>query len=657
MTNGLSPTTPRPDSVRGVDLPRRQHFHPSPAQWRDEVLYFLLPDRFSDGNESPANLLARANIPAARGANWDWSKWTESGKERYQGGTLRGITSKLAYIAGLGATTVWVGPVFKQRGHLDGTYHGYGVQDFLEVDPHLGTRQDLVDLVAAAHQAKLRVILDVVFNHSGNNWVYADGQDMPPYEPWPRFREKGEWRGGNGGLIPKAGGAPLGPDDAVWPAELQDDDDYTRAGFAGLGGEDIDDPHAAHKRTDFFGLRDFNLDNPDTIDDLARCYKYWIALTDCDGFRLDTLKHVSQEDGRNFCGAVKEFAANLGKDNFFLVGEVGGPDGNAQRYLDVLERNLSATLDIGGLRTTLTAVGKGFAPPGDYLGSAAAWNGILGSHRLAGERHVTVLDDHDHVFGEKVRFSSDGGPTQAVAAIAVQLFSLGIPCIYYGTEQAFSAPERPERQWLSNFGGEQAYLREAMFGPTHPRNAGSAGLPAAPSGVDTGLPGFGPFGTAGFHCFDPTHPVYVRVAHLAAARHRYPVLRAGRQYQRGTRNFDRPFAPPDAGEVFAWARVLDDEEACVVVNGNGGASRGADIWVDLRLALPVNPAMQVVANSAQAEALATGTAYTGPHPVGQQLPVVTRGGSSFVEIRDLPASECLVLLSRSDMAIPVPNGP
>ena len=71
------------------------------------------------------------------------------------------------------------------------------------------------------------------------------------------------------------------------------------------------------------------------LDLLAGCYKYWIALTDCDGFRIDTLKHVTFEQARNFCGTIKEFAANLGKQNFFLVGEVAGGDFAADRYLDV----------------------------------------------------------------------------------------------------------------------------------------------------------------------------------------------------------------------------------------------------------------------------------------------------------------------------------
>ena len=181
----------RPPSVRGVQLPRRATFHPSPADWRDEVIYFRLPDRFSDGNDATRLALDPAKPADFRPPGFSFERWSQSGGDRFQGGNIAGVTSRLPYIKALGATTVWVGPVFKQRPHVD-SYHGYAIQDFLDVDPRFGTRRDLVDLVAAAHAQGLRVILDVVFNHTGNNWIYANGQDQPPFRPWPDFYPKGE---------------------------------------------------------------------------------------------------------------------------------------------------------------------------------------------------------------------------------------------------------------------------------------------------------------------------------------------------------------------------------------------------------------------------------------------------------------------------------
>ena len=126
----------------------------------------------------------------------------------------------------------------------------------------------------------------------------------------------------------------------------------------------------------------------------------------------------------------------------------------------------------------------------------------------------------------------------------MQLFGLGIPCIYYGTEQALrSGPEASERAWLGTvkdndqdvpaFGRIDVLLRESMFGPEHPRASGFAGTGGA---HDTGLPGFGAFGTAGAHVFDETHRAFVRIKALIATRKTLRPLRRGRQYRRATSN-------------------------------------------------------------------------------------------------------------------------
>ena len=633
--------------VLDVAFPRRQRFHPSPGDWRDEVLYFLLVDRFSDAQEDSRPLLDRSNRAAARPAAadaepWRWDRWAESGAQRWQGGTLKGVRSKLDYLAHLGVTAVWLSPVFKQRGHLD-TFHGYGIQNFLDVDPRFGTRADLVDLIDAAHARGIRIILDVIFNHSGFNWVYPDGAVEPPYRPFPDHYPFGEWLGRDGHAV---GTRITDLEHGVWPVELQDERCYTRAGVGNLGAGAIDDQHAEHKRTDFLSLRDFALDTRGVLGRLAQCYQYWIALTDCDGFRIDTLKHVSFEEGRNFCGAIKEFAANLGKADFFLVGEVAGGDFAERRYLDVLGRNLNAALDIGEMRLTLNELAKGLAPASRYFSGFDPGSAEMGSHRALGERHVSVLDDHDHVFGTKIRFSAEAASDeQVVAGVALQLFTLGIPCIYYGTEQAFAGPEASERAYLPGWkGGDYAdrYLREAMFGPAHPRKSGLAGLQAdAP--LDEALPGFGPFGTAGAHCFDPSFHAYRRIAALAAVRARFPVLRVGRQYLRPTSLFGEPFRDRGAGELVAWSRILSDEEALCVVNVHGTQSRGADVIVDADLN-PPGTEFSVVANSHEA---AVDTVGGISHAVESRAAVKRKAdGTAYLEIRDVPPSTVVVLINR-----------
>jgi glycosidase len=622
---------------------------PSPVDWRHEVLYFLLVDRFSDGQEATRPLLDRNQLAAARphlpnGEAWRWDRWAESGADRWQGGTLRGVTTKLGYLKRLGVTTLWLSPVFKQRSHLD-TYHGYGVQDFLDVDPRLGDRQDLVDLVSEAHSQGLRIILDIIFNHSGPNWLYPSDTPGGPFTPhYTTGRYPfGAWLGADGQPLDAS---PQAREEGVWPVELQDEDDYTRAGSGSLGAGDIGDPAAEHKRSDFISLRDFRLAAPGLLTDLALCFKYWIALTDCDGFRIDTLKHVSFEEARNFCGTIREFAANLDKQNFFLVGEVAGGDFAQSRYLDVLDRNLNAALDIGEMRPVLTGVAKGLVHPGVYFAGFDPGAAVLGSHRNLGNRHVSILDDHDHVFGEKIRFSTQAASDhQVVTGVALQLFTLGIPCIYYGTEQALAGPEPSEQQWLPDWLRSDRYLREAMFGPVHPRQKGRRGLEAA---LDPNLPGFGTFGTAGHHCFDEQSPAYVRIAALTALRAVYPVLRDGRQYLRQTSFLGQSFAVYGPGEIIAWSRILDDEEALCIVNSHGTDARGANVVVDAALNAP-GSVMTVVCNTAQA---ANTQGYRGDHPVGSHLPVQTAAdGKAYVEIRHIPPSEVLVLTNHPEPAV------
>ncbi len=612
--------------------------------WRDEVLYFLLVDRFSDGREDVRPLLDRTRLGDHRPGQWRWDAWAKSGSERWQGGTLNGVASKLDYLANLGVSTLWLSPVFRQRGHLD-TYHGYGVQDFLDIDPRFGTRQDLVDLVESAHGRGMRILLDIIFNHSGSNWRYPantpgstnDGGTVRYTTGRYPF---GDWNDVQGHRTPRI----TSDEDGAWPTELQSADDYTRAGYGDLGAGDIDDPNAEHKRSDFLDLRDFDLDHPiagggNLLGALAGCYKYWIALTDCDGFRIDTLKHVTEDQARNFCGSIKEFTANIGKNNFFLVGEIAGGDFAADRYLDVLQRNLNAALDIGEMRPALVAVAKGLATPNTYFDGFDPTKSQLGSHRNLGDRHVSILDDHDEISGQKLRFSANASSDrQIVAGVAIQLFSLGIPCIYYGTEQAFAGPEQSEQHWLPEWGASDRYLRETMFGPRRPRASGRAGLTAG--SFDLELPGFGAFGTAGAHCFDANHPVYRRIAQLCNLRRTYPVLRQGRQYLRPISLFGGPFHGSGAGELLGWSRILDDEEALCVVNTHGTEARGADVLVDASLSADASQ-FRVVANTAE---LAGGSVT---HPSGSLQAVQRKpDGTAYLSIRDLPPSEVLVLDNR-----------
>jgi glycosidase len=563
-----------------ANLSPRGRVNRSPATWRDQILYFFLPDRFSDGGESARPLFNRTTpgaFPPASKALW------MNGGKIFQGGTLKGIESKLDYLKGLGITTLWVGPIWKQRADLQ-TYHGYGIQNFLDVDPRFGTLQDLRDLVDAAHNRDMYVLLDVIYNHSGNNWFYDDGgtpkSDLD-YRFSPPYRVQG-WRSATGASISTIGSI----DDGVWPREFQDFDWYTRAGKIGKWDpepwEDPLHPDNEFRRGDFFDLKDLSLPRDDkdkdatrnqVLNSLIRVYQYWIALSDCDGFRIDTVKHVSWEASRDFCGAIHEYAESIGKENFLLVGEVTGGATLARDYLSIFGRNLDAALDIGEPTKILASTIKGLpgTNPGTFF-SQFGGHDALGSHRETGRYHVSILDDHDMVARNgKHRFSAQNTIPQqyeqVAHAVGMQLTTLGIPCIYYGTEQAFDGTQSRHDATIEplNADGstpfEDRYIRESMFGGT-----------------------FGAFETAGCHFFDPDHPIYLRIAAIARIRSRQDkvglALRRGRQYQRETKVLTPNFSLPQAGELVAWSRLLMDQEVLMVLNTNGTDARGADVTID-----------------------------------------------------------------------------
>ena len=138
-------------------------FFPSPVAWEDQVLYFLMLDRFSDGKEqgyrdNDGNIVASGMTPMFKNEDRgnatqtleDRARWFEAGG-KFVGGTLKGLASKMGYLKRLGVTAIWVSPIFKQVAFQE-SYHGCGIQNFLEVDPHFDDREDLREMVKTAHQ-------------------------------------------------------------------------------------------------------------------------------------------------------------------------------------------------------------------------------------------------------------------------------------------------------------------------------------------------------------------------------------------------------------------------------------------------------------------------------------------------------------------------
>ncbi len=613
-----APEASAPTQLRAADLKPRGNVHPSPVDWRDQVFYFLLPDRFSDAGEG-ARPAYDPNDPG-RFAAADKSAWMAAGKN-FQGGTIKGITSKLDYLQNLGVTALWIGPLWRQRPDLD-TYHGYGIQNFLDIDPRFGTRKDLRDLVDAAHARGLYVLLDIIYNHTGNNWFYrVDGEarDTVPYRYTPEY-DFGGWRSAAGQRIDVI----ASPGDGVWPQEFQERQWYTRAGQVGRfdpqSWEDPLHPLNELRRGDFFDLKDLELNRSDVLSAAIRVYEYWVAVSDCDGFRIDTVKHTPWEGSRNFCGAMHEYAEAIGKEYFWLLGEVTGGADMARNYLEIFGRNIDAVLDIGSPASLLAGLVKGSEDPAAFF-DLFRGHDSLGSHRETGRYHVSILDDHDMVGRGKHRFSANNAIPdryrQAAHAVGAQLTTLGVPCIYYGTEQAFDGTQdRHDYGIESTLTFEDRYIRESMFGGT-----------------------FGAFGTSGCHFFDAGHPTYLRIAAIARVRNGNDrvglALRRGRQYPRETSFLGRPYAFPGRGELVAWSRLLFDQEVIVALNTHGTASRGAEVTIDAALH-PAGSTVRVLYDGSWTDA------QLRTPPRDRTVAVQHTGGRATVRI-DLPAAGMTIL--------------
>jgi glycosidase len=423
-----------------------------------------------------------------------------------------------------------------------------------------------------------------------------------PYRFQPPYPVHG-WRSATGTSITDI----TNLDDGVWSQEFQNLDWYTRAGQIGKwdaeAWEDPLHPDVEFRRGDFFDLKDLNLSRSDTLAAVIKVYQYWIALSDCDGFRIDTVKHLPWEVSRNFCGAIHEYAESIGKENFLLLGEVTGGSGMARNYIEIFGRNIDAVLDIGEPTTNLAGMVKGWIPPHQFFRQFGGHD-ELGSHRETGRYHVSILDDHDMVGRSgKHRFAAnnniDSRYAQVALAVGVQLTTLGIPCLYYGTEQAFDGTENRHddtiepRDSNGKIPFDDRYIRESMFGGT-----------------------FGAFETAGCHFFNPSHPSYLRIAAIARIRNGRDAiaiaLRRGRQYLREISVDGNSFAFPGAGGMIAWSRILFNQEVLVVLNSNGVASGEAEITVDASL-----------------------------HPVGSEMKVLYRSDWSDDQLNNPPSNQTL----------------
>jgi glycosidase len=549
---------------------------PSPIDWRDQWIYFLLVDRFNNPNGPP-------HTPPYDG--------TFNG---FQGGSYRGVQAQLPYLRELGAGAIWLSPVLENLPFAN-TYHGYDIHNFLRAEPRFAevpanADDELRALVDAAHALGIYVIFDIVLNHTGDTFAYDGYPDSGPPPPVGNVVLPLHWRDATGTpTFPSIEGIAAPPAGAlVWPSELQRDAFYRREGAISTSDGVIGD---------FASLKQLMTSDANVQNYLIRAYQYAIARFDCDGFRVDTLRYLQGSLPQLFGNSMREFALSIGKKNFFTFGEVFDADSedDIARFIGRNTTTTPAGDELVGIDAALDYplffvikdVLKGFAPPQAlvdmYSNRKRIEEPIVSSHGDATRFFVTFLDNHDN----KARFyfvdptSPHAYDDQTTAAIACLYGLQGIPCLYYGTEQQ-----------LHGAGTVDELVREALWGK----------IPNPPAP------------------FDPTNPFYVAVQSIARARAQAPALRYGRQYFRPISGDGLTFAVSTLSPgVVAYSRILNDEEVVVIVNVTTTAQ---DLLVIVDTTLnPSGTAFRV--------AYSNKAAPTAPDPVG------TVGTGGALTIREL----------------------
>lgn len=537
--------TIKPQRLIDVDFSPLGEVFPSPEDWRDQVIYFLLVDRFNNLNIISEPFQAEPQI----------EQRNLEERKKWQGGNLEGIIDKLDYIKNLGATAIWLSPVLKNRIESD-SYHGYAVQNYLDVDPRFGTLHDLSNLIQMSHKKGMYVILDIVVNHTGDNWYYKNYPNKGPSfskEPY----DFGDWRKEN------PNNPIQWPNDAVWPEEFQNEDWYKRQGEI----ENWKDSEQ-YLNGDFSNLKELDTPDSQVRKALIDVYKWLISKTDADGFRLDAVKHIETRFFSIFCSAIREYALSIGKKQFFIFGEVIGEDVLMDSYIGPNTPSPSGEFFLGldsvldfPLFHVLPDVLKGFKSPECLKERYKKLRGTLSSHGLASRYYVTFIDNHD----QSKRFLFNNPYLDQVKQAMVYLFtSLGVPCIYYGTEQGFNGGDYRDKETKQKDNYSDAFVRECMFGGN-----------------------WGAFKSVGVDCFNQNHELYKFIRKLSKIRKNEPVLRYGRQYFREVSEDSVNFSFPSNHPCFiSYSRILDGDEILVALNTDVRNKRSTYVTVDWNLSPP-----------------------------------------------------------------------
>jgi glycosidase len=493
----------------------------------DEVIYFVLPDRFENGD--PTN--DRGGLTGDRLA----TGYDPAHKGFYQGGDLKGLTKRLDYIQGLGMTALWVAPVFKNKpvqglpGQESAGYHGYWITDFTRVDPHFGTNADFKALIDATHARGMKFYMDIVANHTADviHFAECEGRNDCPYRSiadYPYQRR----RGVNGAAINRGfsgerdGSAanfgrlkdpnyaytvkiPAAEKDIKRPAWLNDPIYYHNRGDSIFRGE-------SSTMGDFVGLDDIFTEHPRVVRGMIDIFCGWITKYRVDGFRIDTAQHVNPEFWQKFVPAMLSCARKSGIPNFHIFGEVAMDEADpAHTAENTRVDKLPTVLDFAFLHAVRHVVTGEMGT--DALAKVFRADPIYEGGAAAALKLPTFVSNHDSpghlayfVRRERPAASDDEVLKRVMLANAMLLTLRGVPTIYYGDEQGFVGKGGDQDARQDMFASRVATYNEDRLVGTNATTAQAN--------------------------FNPAHPLYREIATLARIRTTHKALTRGLQLVR-----------------------------------------------------------------------------------------------------------------------------
>ena len=390
---------------------------------QDDIFYFVLPDRFQNGNSSNDN--GSKTFKISQGG------YKPQHMGSYHGGDIAGLEQKLDYLQGMGVTAIWLTPILRNQAIQNGItgYHGYWILDFTEIDPHLGSKADLKSFIDAAHDRNMKVFFDIITNHTADVIKFKECHGEQG-EGWSAQENKCPYKS----LAQIAAGdtyttvIPTGYENVKKPVWLNDPKYYNNQGDSNFEGENA-------LYGDFFGLDDLDTKNPEVFTGMIDIFKNIVIQFKPDGFRVDTVKHVHMEFWQEFSPALIEHAKSIGIPNFFIFGEVYSdqPDilssyttrGNLPSVLDFAFQ--SAVKNAVAENKGTKALERLFAKDYQYENQDSSANDLLnfiGNHDMG--RFGYFLSKPE------LNYSDEQKLARSKLAHGLMYFTRGIPVVYYG---------------------------------------------------------------------------------------------------------------------------------------------------------------------------------------------------------------------------------